>query len=178
MGEKDCFMPKGIKQSPLEKVLLKSVEKYIHFSLKDCTCFAGSNSKEMESEVTSTRDYEFAQDTLVKSSSLAIIIRRTLYKPSGGMHAFWSLNGEISRYCSDNLYAVSIKEDMAYLCLHFTRNHEELKSDTSYPDDSIRRIEDYLKILEDIERGPYSKKPLICRIDLNQYDVSMNFHKL
>ncbi|GJY06497.1 putative reverse transcriptase domain-containing protein [Tanacetum coccineum] len=33
-------------------------------------------------------------------------------------------------------------------------------SNTPYPKDSIRRIEDYLKILEDIERGPYSKKPL------------------
>ncbi|GJZ32875.1 hypothetical protein Tco_0578311 [Tanacetum coccineum] len=32
-----------------------------------------------------------------------------------------------------------------------------------YPEDSIRRIEDYLKILEDIERGPYSKKPPIRR---------------
>ncbi|GKC92112.1 hypothetical protein Tco_1157554 [Tanacetum coccineum] len=27
-------------------------------------------------------------------------------------------------YCSDNQYAVSIKEDMAYLCLHFTKDHE------------------------------------------------------
>ncbi|GKA53983.1 ribonuclease H-like domain-containing protein [Tanacetum coccineum] len=36
--EKDCFMPKEIKQSPLEKVLLNSVEKYIRFSSKDCTC--------------------------------------------------------------------------------------------------------------------------------------------
>ncbi|GJX55930.1 gag-pol polyprotein [Tanacetum coccineum] len=51
-------------------------------------------------------------------------------------HAFWSLNKEISRYCSDNLYVVSIKEDTAYLCLHFTRNHEELKSNTPYPEDS------------------------------------------
>ncbi|GJS38340.1 hypothetical protein Tco_0563383 [Tanacetum coccineum] len=37
MREKDFFMPKGIKQSPLEKVLLKSAEKYILFSSKDCT---------------------------------------------------------------------------------------------------------------------------------------------
>ncbi|GJT05327.1 hypothetical protein Tco_0839789 [Tanacetum coccineum] len=93
-------------------------------------------------------------------------------------HTFWSLNEEISRYCSDNLYAVSIKEDTAYLCLHFTRNHEELKSNTPYLEDSIRRIEDYLKILEDIERGPYSKKPPIRRIDLNQYGVSTNFQRL
>ncbi|GKA99049.1 hypothetical protein Tco_0826986, partial [Tanacetum coccineum] len=84
-------------------------------------------------------------------------------------HAFWGLNEEISRYCSDNLYAVSIKEDTAYQCLHFTRNHEELKSNMSYPEDSIRRIKDYLKILKDIERDPYSKKPPMRHIDLNQY---------
>ncbi|GJZ25069.1 hypothetical protein Tco_0562528, partial [Tanacetum coccineum] len=90
-------------------------------------------------------------------------------------HAFWSLNEEISRYCSDNLYTVSIKEDTAYLCLHFTRNHKELKSNTLYPGDSIRRIKDYLKIQEYIKRGPYSKKPSIRRIDLNQYGVSTDF---
>ncbi|GKE61995.1 hypothetical protein Tco_1512362, partial [Tanacetum coccineum] len=93
-------------------------------------------------------------------------------------HTFWSINEEISRYRSDNLYVVSIKEDTAYLCMHFTRNHIELKNDTPYPKDSIRRIEDYLKILEDIERGPYSKKPLIRRIELNQYGVSMKFQRL
>ncbi|GJZ55547.1 hypothetical protein Tco_0610740, partial [Tanacetum coccineum] len=78
--------------------------------------------------------------------------------------------------CSVNLYAVSIKEDTTYLCLHITRNHKELKSNTPYPEDSIRCIEDYLKILEDTERGPYSKKPPICRIDPNQYGISKNFH--
>ncbi|GJS96095.1 hypothetical protein Tco_0803063 [Tanacetum coccineum] len=36
---------------------------------------------------------------------------------------------------SDILYAISIKEDTAYLCLHFTRNHEESKSNTAYPED-------------------------------------------
>ncbi|GKB96175.1 hypothetical protein Tco_0982312 [Tanacetum coccineum] len=42
--------------------------------------------------------------------------------------------------CSENLYVVSIKEDTAYLCLHFTGNHERLKSNMSYPKDSIRRL--------------------------------------
>ncbi|GKA11116.1 retrovirus-related pol polyprotein from transposon TNT 1-94 [Tanacetum coccineum] len=32
------------------------------------------------------------------------------------------------------------QEDTAYPCLYFTRNHEELKSYTSYPGESIRRI--------------------------------------
>ncbi|GKB57681.1 hypothetical protein Tco_0913867 [Tanacetum coccineum] len=36
-------------------------------------------------------------------------------------------------YYSDNQYAVSIKEDTAYLCLHFTKDHEEYKINTSYP---------------------------------------------
>ncbi|GJS92633.1 hypothetical protein Tco_0799601 [Tanacetum coccineum] len=44
----------------------------------------------------------------------------------------------LKKYCSDNLYAVSSKEDTVYLYLHFTRNHEELKSNTPYPKDSIR----------------------------------------
>ncbi|GJR80689.1 hypothetical protein Tco_0151474 [Tanacetum coccineum] len=33
-------------------------------------------------------------------------------------------------YCSDILYAVSIKEDTAYLCLHFTKDHEGIKFNT------------------------------------------------
>ncbi|GJW96838.1 hypothetical protein Tco_0178646 [Tanacetum coccineum] len=94
------------------------------------------------------------------------------------LYTFWSLNKEISIYCSNNIYAVSIKEDTAYLFLHFTRNHEALKSNMSYPEDSIRCIEDYLKILKDIERGPYFEKPLIRRIDLNQYGVSTKFQRL
>ncbi|GJZ68531.1 hypothetical protein Tco_0631771 [Tanacetum coccineum] len=35
----------------------------------------------------------------------------------------------------DILYAVSILEDMAYLCLHFTRNHKDSKTTMSYPRD-------------------------------------------
>nr|GEX25357.1 hypothetical protein [Tanacetum cinerariifolium] len=97
-------------------------------------------------------------------------------KLEGLRHTFGSLNREILRYCSDNLYVISIKEDTAYLCLHFTRNHKELKSNTPYPEDSIRRIEDVLKIREDIDRDPYSKKPPMRRIDLNQYDVDATIY--
>ncbi|GJW03969.1 hypothetical protein Tco_1562825 [Tanacetum coccineum] len=65
---------------------------------------------------------------------------------------------------------------MAYLRLHFTRNQKELKSNTLYPEDSISRIEDYLKILEDIERGSYSKKPPIRRLtSLLSFDYRLRF---
>ncbi|GKB59833.1 hypothetical protein Tco_0916019 [Tanacetum coccineum] len=42
---------------------------------------------------------------------------------------------------SDIQYAVSIKEDMAYLCLHFTKDHEGNKINTPYPENPIRRIQ-------------------------------------
>nr|GEU63463.1 hypothetical protein [Tanacetum cinerariifolium] len=44
-------------------------------------------------------------------------------------------------YCSDILYAVSIKEDTAYRCLHFTKDHKRMMINTSYPDNPIRRIQ-------------------------------------
>ncbi|GJZ29890.1 hypothetical protein Tco_0574937, partial [Tanacetum coccineum] len=37
-------------------------------------------------------------------------------------------------YCSDNQYAVSIKEDTAYLCLHSPKDHEGNMINTPYPE--------------------------------------------
>nr|GFA81974.1 hypothetical protein [Tanacetum cinerariifolium] len=37
-------------------------------------------------------------------------------------------------YCSDNHYVVSIKEDTAYMCLHFTKEHEGNNFNTPYPE--------------------------------------------
>ncbi|GJR91900.1 hypothetical protein Tco_0215911 [Tanacetum coccineum] len=51
-----------------------------------------------------------------------------------------ALTKKSEEYCSDVLYAVSNKEDTTYLCLHFTRNHEEIKIYTPYPGSFIRRI--------------------------------------
>ncbi|GJZ40523.1 hypothetical protein Tco_0587086 [Tanacetum coccineum] len=36
-------------------------------------------------------------------------------------------------YCSDNQYAISIKEDTAYLCLHSPKDHEGNMINTPYP---------------------------------------------
>ncbi|GJW07896.1 hypothetical protein Tco_1570319 [Tanacetum coccineum] len=41
-------------------------------------------------------------------------------------------NDILTDYCSDNQYTVSIKEDMAYLCLHFTKDHEGNKINMTY----------------------------------------------
>ncbi|GJV82002.1 reverse transcriptase domain-containing protein [Tanacetum coccineum] len=81
--------------------------------------------------------------------------------------AFWSLNEDILKInVSKDQYAVSIKEDTAYPCLHSPKTTKGMKLDTPYPEDSIRRIQDMYQynILEDIKRGPYSKKSPIRRI--------------
>ncbi|GJY51604.1 hypothetical protein Tco_0442451 [Tanacetum coccineum] len=125
------------------------------------------------SMIQTTLNVDFEEDINTKSHNNYGVICEDVLK---GVH-FRAQTKKSKDECSNYLYAISIKKDMAYLCPH-TRNREELKSNTSYPEDFIRRIEDYLKILEDIERGPYSKKPPIRHIDLNQYGVTTNFHKL
>ncbi|GKE22119.1 hypothetical protein Tco_1433631, partial [Tanacetum coccineum] len=45
-------------------------------------------------------------------------------------------------YYSEDQYAVSIKEDMAYPCLHSPKTTKGMKINTPYPEDSIRRIQD------------------------------------
>ncbi|GJT09423.1 DNA-directed DNA polymerase [Tanacetum coccineum] len=71
-------------------------------------------------------------------------------------------------YCSDIQYAVSIKEDTAYLCLHFTKDHEGNKINTPYPENPIRRIqviecEDFRRyqtwlLLQEIPNTPLRKE--------------------
>ncbi|GJU51989.1 hypothetical protein Tco_1221544 [Tanacetum coccineum] len=50
-------------------------------------------------------------------------------------HAFWSLNEDILKINDfDYQYAVSIKEDMAYPCLHSPKDHKGNKLNTQYPE--------------------------------------------
>ncbi|GKE54453.1 hypothetical protein Tco_1489609 [Tanacetum coccineum] len=75
---------------------------------------------------------------------------------------------------SDILYAVSIKEDTAYLWLRFVEDHEGTRSNTSYLVNSIRRIQDIegeyygiyqtWSLLQEIPNIPYPYRP-IRRID-------------
>ncbi|GJY53182.1 RNA-directed DNA polymerase, eukaryota, reverse transcriptase zinc-binding domain protein [Tanacetum coccineum] len=44
-------------------------------------------------------------------------------------------------YCSDIQYTVSIKEDTAYMCLHFTKDHKGSRINTPYLEESIRCIQ-------------------------------------
>nr|GEV47896.1 hypothetical protein [Tanacetum cinerariifolium] len=51
-------------------------------------------------------------------------------------------------YCSDNQYAVSIKEDMAYLSLHSPKTMKETRSNTSMDDPNIT-MEEYIRLEEE-----------------------------
>ncbi|GJW11953.1 hypothetical protein Tco_1577780 [Tanacetum coccineum] len=82
--------------------------------------------------------------------------------------------------CSDNQYALSIKEDTAYLCLHFTKDHEGNKTNTAYPKEAIRRIQDIKcedsrryqtwSLLQEIPNMPY-RRPLIRHALLPSVDL-------
>ncbi|GJY06196.1 hypothetical protein Tco_0373250 [Tanacetum coccineum] len=69
-------------------------------------------------------------------------------------------------YYSEDQYAVSIKEDTAYPCLHSPKTTKGNKINTPYPEDqyAVLEIWNEYNILEDIKRGPYSKKSPIRRI--------------
>ncbi|GKA69270.1 hypothetical protein Tco_0775334 [Tanacetum coccineum] len=59
------------------------------------------------------------------------------------MRAFWSLNEDISKiYYSEDQYAVSIKEDTSYPCLHSPKTTKERRSIRRNQKKSIRRIKD------------------------------------
>ncbi|GKC63835.1 hypothetical protein Tco_1096433, partial [Tanacetum coccineum] len=60
-------------------------------------------------------------------------------------------------YCSDTQYAVSNKEAIAYMCLDFTSNHEDLMTSTPYSRRSIRRM---LVAVEEYSRRYLSWSPL------------------
>nr|GEY14334.1 hypothetical protein [Tanacetum cinerariifolium] len=61
-------------------------------------------------------------------------IIKYLLKISKKAHILELRRRHFEDYYSDILYAVSIKEDTAYLCLHFTKDHEGNKINTPYPE--------------------------------------------
>ncbi|GKA26285.1 hypothetical protein Tco_0712394 [Tanacetum coccineum] len=58
-----------------------------------------------------------------------------------------------------------------------TKDHRRLKINTPYPEDSIRRIQD-MSPLEDIKRGPYSKKSPIRHIQYMDTPYPTDFQTL
>ncbi|GJV88691.1 putative ribonuclease H-like domain-containing protein [Tanacetum coccineum] len=76
---------------------------------------------------------------------------------------------------SDMQYTVSIKEDTAYLCLHFAEDHEGTRSNTLYLENSIRHIQDikvmiittagYVSTAGEVQRK-YSKSLLLLVVKL------------
>ncbi|GJX85807.1 retrovirus-related pol polyprotein from transposon TNT 1-94 [Tanacetum coccineum] len=78
---------------------------------------------------------------------------------------------------------INEEEDTAYPCQHSQKTTNGMKINNPYPEDSIRRIQDMESIenmLEDIKRGPYSKKSPIRRIqymDTSMDDPNLNMEE-
>ncbi|GKC41433.1 hypothetical protein Tco_1059155, partial [Tanacetum coccineum] len=68
-------------------------------------------------------------------------IMEYLVKISKKAHILELKQGNMKKTDSDIQYAISFKEDTAYLCLHFTKDHEGNKINTSYPENPIRCIQ-------------------------------------
>ncbi|GKC70597.1 retrovirus-related pol polyprotein from transposon TNT 1-94 [Tanacetum coccineum] len=77
-------------------------------------------------------------------------------------------------------YAVSIKEDTAYPCLHSpkTTEDEAQYAVSRYTQYAVFNILNEYNILEDIKRGPYSKKSLIRHIQLLDTPYLTDFQTL
>ncbi|GKB16102.1 hypothetical protein Tco_0850025 [Tanacetum coccineum] len=81
-------------------------------------------------------------------------------------------------YCSDNQYAVSIKEDTAYLCLHSPKTTKETRSNTPYPEEGNTLYSSYMEIkysgryqmwslLQEIPNTPYPRLWIRRRYDVS-----------
>ncbi|GJV32724.1 hypothetical protein Tco_1393124 [Tanacetum coccineum] len=76
---------------------------------------------------------------------------------------------------SDIQYAVSIKEDTAYLCLHFTKDHEGNKTNTPYPSKKIRRICACTSLKTTKETRPIRRITSIMVKGKNAYELKGKF---
>ncbi|GJY16228.1 hypothetical protein Tco_0386650 [Tanacetum coccineum] len=73
--------------------------------------------------------------------ALSLVIMEYLVKISKKERILELKRRNMKKTDSDIQYAVSIKEDTTYLCLHFTKDHEGNKINTPYPENPIRRIQ-------------------------------------
>ncbi|GKC09600.1 hypothetical protein Tco_1001210 [Tanacetum coccineum] len=74
------------------------------------------------------------KDEAIRNKAIMEVITEYLVNISK-RRAFWSLNEDILKINdSDYQYAVSIKEDTAYPCLHSPKDHKGNKLNTSYPE--------------------------------------------
>ncbi|GJT36855.1 hypothetical protein Tco_0936720 [Tanacetum coccineum] len=118
-------------------------------------------------ESTITELQESATQQATTPNEQQIVIMEYLVKISKRC-AFWSLNEDILKiYYSEDQYAVSIKEDTVYPCLHSPKTTKETRSIRRIQKKSIHHIEDILRMTKVI-KGEFEKLE-----DLKVKDVSL-----
>ncbi|GJT37973.1 hypothetical protein Tco_0937838 [Tanacetum coccineum] len=111
---------------------------------KDCLCdksiLLGSTIFMSWCSLLSTNDGEDLGKLKPKADiGIFIVIMEYLVKVNNKARILELKRRNIKKTDSDIQYAVSIKEDTVYLCLHFTKDHEGNKINTPYPENPIRR---------------------------------------
>ncbi|GJZ06651.1 reverse transcriptase domain-containing protein [Tanacetum coccineum] len=121
---------------------------------KNTRIYKEQTKKWNDSRLRGDKDFKVGDKVLLFNSRFKIDATGVLYKVEDiatyllEYVKFWD-DWEVDRYGNANLdyysedqYAVSIKEDTAYPCLHSPKTTKGMKINTPYPEESIRRIQD------------------------------------
>ncbi|GJX10306.1 zf-CCHC domain-containing protein [Tanacetum coccineum] len=181
------------KRDLLEKEILELKEKIKKLKKSkeiDITCIGFDSSK---ASTSGTKPINFVGSSAEIASDGSTIkahgstIHGSVDQSSGEKAAEHLKQRNMKKYDSDIQYAVSIKEDTAFLCLHFVEDHEGTRSNTPYPENSIRRIQDIegeysgryqtWSLLQEIPNTPYPTSPdTAYRLDPEQEFQSSRKH--
>ncbi|GJX85978.1 reverse transcriptase domain-containing protein [Tanacetum coccineum] len=94
---------------------------------------APSKMEELSSQLKELQDKGFTQPSSSPWGAPVLFVIMEYLVNISKRRVFWSLNEDILKINdSDNQYAVSIKEDTAYPCLHSPKDHKGNKLNTPY----------------------------------------------
>ncbi|GJY01729.1 hypothetical protein Tco_0359881 [Tanacetum coccineum] len=127
-------------------------------------------SKDKEKEEKDDPEYINTNLPSPPDPSISLIIEKFLIMEYlvtiSKRRAFWSLNEDILKITILKTNTPYPSRKIRVSVPAFTKDHKGINLNTSYPEDKyvVLEIWNEYNILEDIKRGPYSKKSLIGRI--------------
>ncbi|GJW71527.1 hypothetical protein Tco_0128444 [Tanacetum coccineum] len=166
--------PSSSKQTKYDPPPLKAYKLKIPINVPLVDVLAGmpKYGKFLKDLVSNTSKMEQISAGFLNEECSAIVQNKLL--PKLGDYGSFLIPCTIVDYYFEDQYAVSIKEDTAYPCLHSPKTTKDkaqyaVSRETQY---AVFKIWNEYNILKDIKRGPYSKKFPIRRIQLLGYAVS------
>ncbi|GJV39451.1 ribonuclease H-like domain-containing protein [Tanacetum coccineum] len=141
--------------NPVQHQRTKHIEIYIHF-VRDLvaagpvwynvTLSAGDALSKIDASIHGMAS-SFEPAYVLKIIIVYQLIMEYLVNISKKAHILELKTKTFEDYYSDIQYAVSIKEDMTYLCMHFTKDHKGTRSNTM--DNPNITMEEYIRLEEE-----------------------------